>query len=156
MISMPNIIERAARLNPNSLCTRYEGREFTWCETREQIARLAAGLGRFGLAKGDRVGILSLNSDRYYQAIFAIPWAGYTMVPLNTRWALPENTYAVSDSEVRILMFDDAFAEQAQQLLNDVDRLQTAVYMGDGACPEWASSVTELIADNDPAPVPPV
>lgn len=154
MVSMPNIFERAARLNPRGLCTRYEGREFTWLEAREQIARLAAGLGQFGLAAGDRVGILSLNSDRYYQAIFAIPWADCTMVPLNTRWALPENTYAVSDAGVRVILFDDAFAEQTEQLLGDVDCLEAVVYMGDGACPEWASSLTDLINQHDPAEMP--
>lgn len=154
MISMPNLIERAARLNPDGLCTRFEGREFTWAQTCDQVARLAAGLAGFGLAQGDRVGILSLNSDRYYQAVFAIPWAGYTMVPLNTRWALPENTYAVADSQVRVLLFDDAFAEQAQQLLADVECLEAAVYMGDGDCPEWAASLDHLIAAHEPAPPP--
>ncbi len=154
MISMPNILERAARLNPDSLCTRFEGREFSWAQTREQVARLAAGLATFGLGDGDRVGILSLNSDRYYQSVFAIPWAGYTMVPLNTRWALPENTYAVSDSGARVLLFDDAFAEQAQQLLQNVECLEAAVYMGDGACPDWASSIADLIASNAAVPSP--
>ena len=154
MISMPAMIERAARLNPEGVCTRFEGREFNWTQTREQIASLAAALGTFGLADGDRVGILSLNSDRYYQAVFAIPWAGCAMVPLNTRWALPENTYAVTDSGVRVLLFDDAFAEQASQLLQDVDTLEAAIYMGDDACPDWARSWSELVGDSAPILLP--
>ena len=154
MISMPVMIERAARLNPEGLCTRFEGRELTWSQIREQIARLAAGLGTFGLDPGDRVGILSLNSDRYYQSVFAIPWAGCAMVPLNTRWALPENTYAVTDSVVRVLLFDDAFAEQAQQLLQEVETLEAAVYTGDGDCPGWASSYTDLVNDHAPIALP--
>jgi len=154
MISMPTMIERAARHNPNGLCTRFEGREFTWAETREQIARLGAALATFGLDEGNRIGILSLNSDRYYQAIFAIPWARCAMVPLNTRWALPENNYAVTDSGLRVLLFDDAFVEQAQALLQEVETLSIAVYMGDEQCPSWAQSLTALIADNAPAPMP--
>ncbi|NND67338.1 MAG: long-chain fatty acid--CoA ligase [Halioglobus sp.] len=154
MISMPIMIERAARLNPQGLCTRFEGREYTWSQVREQIARLAAALGSFGLAAGDRIGILSLNSDRYYQAVFAIPWAGCAMVPLNTRWALPENSYAVTDSGVRVLLFDDAFTEQAQQLLQDVKSLERAVYMGEGECPDWAISFAQLVADFEPVAIP--
>jgi len=148
------MIERAARLNPDGVCTRFESREFTWSQTRDQIARLAGALRAFGLAEGDRVGILSLNSDRYYHSVFAIPWAGCAMVPLNTRWALPENNYAVTDSGVRVLLFDDAFLEQSQQLLQDVDSLEVAVYMGDEACPDWARSYGELVADHAPVALP--
>ncbi|MFT6275517.1 MAG: acyl-CoA synthetase (AMP-forming)/AMP-acid ligase II [Halioglobus sp.] len=154
MISMPAMIERAARHNPNGVCTRFEGREFSWSQSCDQIARMGAALSTFGLAEGDRVGILSLNSDRYYQAVFAIPWGGCAMVPLNTRWALPENNYAVTDSGLRVLFFDDAFIDQTEQLLADVATLEAAIYMGDNTCPSWAESYTSLLADNDPVALP--
>jgi acyl-CoA synthetase (AMP-forming)/AMP-acid ligase II len=150
MISMQAMIERVARLNPNGTGTRFEGREFSWAETRQRVARLAGGLAGLGLAAGDRVGILSLNSDRYLESIFAIPWAGFCIVPLNTRWALPENHYAVTDSGSRVLLFDDAFAEQSSELLAAIDSLEVAIYMGEGECPEWALSYEKLVAGNDP------
>ena len=154
MISMPAMIERAARHNPNGICTRFEGREFSWSQTCDQIARIGAAIATFGLAEGDRVGILSLNSDRYYQAIFAIPWGGCAMVPLNTRWALPENNYAVTDSGLRVLFFDEAFVDQTEQLLADVETLEAVIYMGDGDCPPWAESYLDLLANNQPIPLP--
>ncbi len=150
MISLPGMIERAARLNPTGTATRYSGRQYNWSEVSEHVARLAAALQSFGLAVGDRVAILSLNSDRYYESIFAIPWAGYCVVPLNTRWALPENKYAMGDSGSRILLFDDAFAEQAGQLMSELADLSVAVYMGDCDCPAWAQSYTALVSDNSP------
>ena len=152
MISLPAMIERAARLNPNGTATSYAQRTRDWTEVHDRIARLAAALQAVGLAEGDRVGILSLNSDRYYEAVFAIPWAGYCVVPLNTRWALPENSYAVTDSGTRVLLFDDAFVEQAKQLLEDIDTLEVAIYMGEHDCPDWADSYEELIGANTPAP----
>ena len=148
MISLHGMAERAARLNPTGMATRYLGREFTLAETGERVARLASGLGAWNLEEGERVAILSLNSDRYYESIFAVPWAGLCVVPLNTRWALPENQYALKDSGSRILLFDDAFADQAKQLLNDLDTLQAAIYMGEGECPDWAAAYETLIADN--------
>lgn len=148
MISLPALIERAARLNPNGIATRYEQRRFTWTEVAQRIGRMASALRALGLDEGDRVAILSLNSDRYYESIFSIPWASYCVVPLNTRWALPENSYAVSDSGSRVLMFDDAFIEQAAQLLQDCDGLERAIYMGEGECPAWADSYEILIAEN--------
>ena len=150
MISLPAMIERAARLNPTGVATRCAGRQYNWSEVHGRIARLASALQTFGLGEGDRVSILSLNSDRYYESVFAIPWAGYCVVPLNTRWALPENNYAVSDSGTRVLLFDDAFTEQAGQLLDAVDTLMAAVYMGDGDCPQWAQSYEDLIGSAQP------
>ncbi|NIB41533.1 long-chain fatty acid--CoA ligase [Pseudomaricurvus alkylphenolicus] len=154
MISLQGMIERAARLNPNGTSTRYEEggqrREHSWTELRDRIASLASGLQQFGLSEGDRVGILSLNSDRYYESLFAVPWAGYCVVPLNTRWALPENQYAVSDSGTRVLFFDDAFAGQAEQLLQQVQDLDVAIYMGNGDCPGWATSYEQLIQNHPP------
>lgn len=152
MISMPGMIERAARLNPEGVSTRYLGREYRWVETQQRVARLGGALTQLGLGEADRVAILSLNSDRYYEAVFAIPWAGCCIVPLNTRWALAENNYALTDSGARVLFFDDAFTAQAEQLLSAIPSLEVAVYMGDGDRPQWAQSHEQLIADNAPVP----
>lgn len=150
MISMPGMIERAARLNPDGVSTRYRDREYRWMETQQRVARLGAALAGIGLAEADRVAILSLNSDRYYEAVFAIPWAGCCIVPLNTRWALAENEYAVTDSGASVLFFDDAFTEQAEQLLAAIPSLERAIFMGDGEVPAWADSYEQLIVDNAP------
>jgi acyl-CoA synthetase (AMP-forming)/AMP-acid ligase II len=151
MISLPAMIERAARLNPKGTATRYAGRQYSWAQVANRISRLGGALRSFGFDEGDQVAILSLNSDRYYESTFAVPWAGYCVVPLNTRWALPENSYAVKDSEARAIVFDDAFTEQAQQLVADVEALEIAIYAGEGDCPEWAQSYETLIASNEPA-----
>ena len=152
MISMSAMIERAARLNPEGIATSYGDREHSWQQVRVRVACLGAGLGGYGLAEGDRVAILSLNSDRYYESIFAILWAGYCVVPLNTRWALPENQYALQDSGTRILLFDDNFASQAEQLLAAVDGLDIAIHMGEGQSPDWAVSYEDLVDQNAPSP----
>jgi acyl-CoA synthetase (AMP-forming)/AMP-acid ligase II len=150
MISLPAMIERAARLNPNGIATSFAGRQHSWTEVQNRVARLAAALRGFGLDEGDRVAILSLNSDRYYELTFAIPWAGCCVVPLNTRWALPENRYALGDSGSRVLFFDDAFTAQSEELLHELDELTLAIYMGDGECPSWAQSHEALIAGQQP------
>lgn len=152
MISLPSLIERASRLNPNGVATQFLGRQQNWSELESRVSRLAAALKFMELEEADRVGILSLNSDRYYESIFAIPWAGFCVVPLNTRWALAENQYAISDSGTRVLLFDDAFSDQVKVLLNNCDCLLTAVYMGDGECPQWASSYEELLSAHSTTP----
>ena len=54
MISLPAMIERAARLNPSGAATCYAGREQNWSSLLERVASLAGGLASLGLAEGDR------------------------------------------------------------------------------------------------------
>jgi len=148
MISMPGLLQRSARLNPEAVATRYNGRSRLWPQILDRVARFAGALDRLQLGEAERVAILSLNSDNYFEALFAVPWAGYCMVPLNTRWAVAENNYALTDSGTRVLLFDDAFTAQARQLKDEVPSLEHVVYMGDSETPAWAESYEDLISDN--------
>lgn len=58
MISLPAMIERAARLNPDGVATSYAGRQSDWTATRDRVAKLAGALQACKLAEGDRVSIL--------------------------------------------------------------------------------------------------
>ena len=130
MISLPGLLERGARINRTATATRFLDRERSWSQVLNRVSRLAAGLSGYNLEEADRIAILSLNSDNYFESIFAVPWAGFCLVPLNTRWALPENQYALVDSGSKVLLFDDAFIDQARLLKDQVDSLQQLVYMG--------------------------
>lgn len=150
MISLPELLERCSRLNHNKPATRCGDRNHNWSEVLQRVACLAGGLRGLSLSEADRIAVLSLNSDRYFESIFAIPWAGFTMVPLNTRWALAENSYALTDSGTRVLVFDDAFAEQAEALLKEVANLEVAIYTGEGETPHWALSYEDLLERSEP------
>ena len=152
MISMPGVLQRSARLNPNAVATRFNGRSRSWPQVLDRVAGLASSLAAFQLGEAERVAILSLNSDKYFETIFAIPWAGYCMVPLNTRWAVAENNYAITDSGARVLFFDDAFTAQAKQLKEDVASLEHVIYMGESEAPAWAESYEDLIARSQAIP----
>ena len=63
-------------------------------------------------------------------------------MPLNTRWALPENSYAISDSGTRVLLFDDAFTDQALALRPDLKILLATGY-AKGVEPRDAASAED-------------
>lgn len=153
MISLPGLLTRSARVNPKGVATSFFDRQRQWPELLDRVARFAGGLQQLGLAEAERVAVLSLNSDKYLESIFSIPWADLCLVPLNTRWAVPENNYALSDSNTRVLLFDDSFTEQAEVLKGEVSSIEHLIYMGDGDTPTWAMSYEQLINDNKPAPM---
>ena len=95
---------------PDKTATVCQGRRHTYREFVSRIARLAAGLKKLGLKEGDRVAILSLNSDRYAEAIYATFWAGGVINPVNIRWSPAEIIYSLDDCESTFLVVDDTFS----------------------------------------------
>lgn len=148
-ITLQGMIERAARSNPNGECLRYKSTTRSWQQVAKRIAQIAGALRKPGLEEGDRAAILSLNCANYYEALFSIPWAGGCAVPLNTRWVVAENQYALNDSEAKIIFFDDAFSEQCQLLVESIPTLNTAIYLGENTCPAWATDFESLVQQNN-------
>ena len=69
-------LRRAVQQHPNGTATIYKDRKQSWREFEGRVARLAAGLLSLGIERGSRIAILSLNSDRYLEYFYAVPWAG--------------------------------------------------------------------------------
>ena len=123
---------------------------YTWRQTRERIARLGTGLRAIGCRDGDRVAILGLNSHRYFECIFAAPWAGGVMVPINIRLAPPEMAHCLNDAGTSILFVDETFLPVVGEIAGQMDSLREIVFMGEGTG-EGCSAVHEaLISDNEP------
>ena len=74
------------------------------------MARLPPVSARSARIAGDRVAVLSLNSDRYLELYLAAGWSGTVIVPLNIRWSPLENEDAMRDCRAGILFVDKAFA----------------------------------------------
>ena len=143
-------LKRNVQIHGDELATQDGDRARTWRESANRIAQLAGGLRRLGVVDGDRVAVLSLNSDRYFEYFFAVPWAGGVFVPINIRLAPPEITYWLNDSGSKILFVDDNFLEAVKALDGNLETVQDFVYMGDGATPEGMHAYEDLLQE----PVP--
>lgn len=142
-------LTRAVQIRSRHIGTICGERTRTWGEIGDRVARLGAGLRSLGIRRGDRVAVLAHNSDRYIELFFAINWAGAVIVPLNTRWAIPENVYALKDCEPSALFYDDEYAETVAQLQTQRP-VQSLVYMGDKAAPEGHADYEALIRSSAP------
>lgn len=150
-MQITSIIRRAAQINPQGIATIYEGRQQTWTQMLERVARLAGGLQQLGMKSGDRVALLSLNSDRFIEYYFAVVWGGGAMMPMNIRWAAAECAYALNDAQAEILIVDETFKGVAAELRADVKGLKTIIYCGDGETPDGMENYENIVACNAPA-----
>ena len=143
-------LRQAVACQPHGTATISGARRQTWTKVGERVPRLAAALRSFGVADGAFVAALGFNSDRYVELFFATPWAGGAFAPLNIRWSLAENAYALKDSQSSVLFVDESFIDQARELQRELDFLKTLVFMGEGPTPAGMLSYEELIARHEP------
>ncbi len=144
-------LRRTLQINPTGLATVFGGRRRNWREIGERVSRLAAGIRSLGANPGDRVAILSLNSDRYLELYLATAWAGAVIVPLNIRWSPLENEDAMRDCRAQVLFVDKTFAATGASLANALPGLKL-VFADDGDAPAGIESYETLLLRNQPIP----
>jgi len=150
MFNLTQGVHRSMRHNQRGLATVCGSRRRTHAQFAGRVARVAGALQQLGMSTGDRVGILSLNSDRYLELYFAIWWGGGVVVPLNTRWSVGEIVHALDHCDTRLLAVDETFAPLVPDLSERSRSLRTVIYAGDGPTPSGMFDYEQLIDDNDP------
>jgi long-chain acyl-CoA synthetase len=146
------LLKRAVQCSAQRVATISGERKRTWKEVGARVPRMAAALRSLGVRDGAFVAILAMNSDRYLELFFAVPWAGGALAPLNIRWSVAENEYALTDSQAAVLFVDDAFLDQAAQLRARMPSVETLIYMGDGPTPPGMLSYEALVEQHPPMP----
>jgi long-chain acyl-CoA synthetase len=81
-------------------------RRFTYHDFEAQADAVARALGRRGLARGDRVAILSANRFEYLTTVHGIMRAGLVAVPVNFKFPPATIDYIVHDSGAKLVFCD--------------------------------------------------
>ena len=143
-------LRRALQINPQGVAILESERKLSWAELGERVSRFAAALREHGVAKGDRVAVLMLNSSCYLELYLAAGGSAL-IVPLNIRWSVAENRHAREDCGAHLLIVDDTFMEAGKTLASAISGL-ALVYAGEREGPaEIAGYETWLSAS---APIP--
>ena len=143
-------LRRAIQQSPNATASIYNGRKRSFTQLGDRVARFAGALRTLDVQPGDRVGILSLNSDWYLEYYMASYWAGAAVNPINIRWSAAEIAYSLDDCETHILLVDDTFAPLIPEIKKLSSALKTLIHLGDGAAPQGMLSYEALVAEAAP------
>jgi len=83
----------------------------TYAELAQRARAIAAGLDELGVARGERVAIVSQNSARLFELFHAVCNYGRVLVPINFRLAPAEVEYIVGHCGATVLLVDPELDE---------------------------------------------
>jgi acyl-CoA synthetase (AMP-forming)/AMP-acid ligase II len=97
-------IERRARTAPDQVALVGDDRSFTYAELARRVRRLAHGLQRLGVGRGDRVAWLGPNHPAFLELLFASGLVGAALAPVNHRLATDGIRAVLADIEPTVLV----------------------------------------------------
>jgi len=150
MITTGEILARNARKYPGREALVFGNRRYTYAELDQAANRLASSLMARGLEKGGKVAILSMNSDAFVIAYFAVMKAGGLVVPLNYRLAPPEAFYLLDNSDASFCVVGEDFLDLAREIRDRLPRLRHWI-QADGERADDFAHLPDLVSEGDPA-----
>ncbi|SPE24061.1 AMP-dependent synthetase and ligase [Burkholderiales bacterium] len=103
-------LDRAADLYPQHVAIVHGDLRQSWGQTRERCRRLASGLLRRGLARGDVVAAMLPNVPAMVEAHFGVPLAGLVLNTLNTRLDAEALAYMLVYGGAKAVLVDPEFS----------------------------------------------
>ncbi|MGN6793089.1 MAG: AMP-binding protein [Streptosporangiaceae bacterium] len=97
-------IERRARAAPDGVALIAGSRSLTYSDLADRIRRLANGLRKLGVAKGDRVAWLGPNHPAFLESLFAAGLLGAALAPVNHRPDEAEIDWILDDTQPSVII----------------------------------------------------
>ena len=156
-VNIGQLLTKRAYVNPDleALYDVSAGRRFDYRQLNERVNQVVHALAP-DVRKGDRVGLLMMNSHEFVSAFFAIAKLGGVVVPLNWRLVPDELEFILKDSGTTVLFYGEEFLAQAAELQSRGDRtdIRLWVHVGDPAkVPSFAVEFGALV-DTQPVSEP--
>ncbi len=114
--SIPALVQAAANGFGDKICAIAPERTVTFRQFAADVTAIAGHLTGLGVAPGDRVAILDVNSLNFLEVLGALGVIGAVAVPLNYRQRVPEFRFQIEDSGARLLLASDRYEAEAKEL----------------------------------------
>ena len=109
-LSPVSFVERSAEIFGDLPAVVHGRRRYTWVQTRERSARLAAALRAAGIGRGSTVSVMLPNTPEMVEAHYAVPALNAVLNTLNTRLDAPLLAWQMNHCEAQVLITDREFA----------------------------------------------
>jgi len=146
---------------PDKPATAFLGATLTYRDIKVRSEWFASSIGKLGIGKGDRVGIMLPNCPQYMIAAFGVLRRGAIVVNLNPTYTARELLTIAKDSGVRVVLTLDALAPivsaiAGQAGIEHIIVTSVAEYSAESAAPPrigGALTFADLATGSGPAPI---
>ena len=156
------MLARWARKNPDKEALVFKDKRFTYSQFNERVNRLAHGLLKLGIARGDKVAVIFMNCSEIIESYFALAKISAVAVPLNFRFTGAEYQYQIDNSDARALIYASMFKDVVASIRSQLPKVKHCICVSkekvegtiDYETLLKANSHTEpliMVEDNDPA-----
>ena len=94
----------------------------TYHQFGERVNRWANAMRKLGVAKGDRVALLSQNCHRVLEAFFGTPLLGSILMPLNFRLLSDDFEYILNHGGAKVIVVEEGLTHLVEAIR---DKLET-------------------------------
>jgi fatty-acyl-CoA synthase len=109
-LSPVSFVERSGEVFADVESVVHGARRYTWAQTRERSARLAAALRALGVGRGGTVSTMLTNTPEMAEAHYAVPGIGAVLNTLNTRLDARLLAWQMNHCETSVLITDREFS----------------------------------------------
>ena len=112
----------------------WKGEDLTWREVDDSVSAVASGIQRLGVGKGDCVALILDNTPTFVISFLAAIRLGAPVLPINRSVQSAELFQIISDSNVKMIISENANIPACRDILDAVESDAIVVVNG-GACP---------------------
>lgn len=115
-------LTKRCEINGNKLAIVFKERRLTYNDFNRRVNRLANGLSKLGVRKGDRVAVMLMNGNVILEGFFACAKLGAVVVPINFRLSPDEVEYILNDTGAKIFIY-------YEEVLHVVEEVRSRVHL---------------------------
>ena len=125
--NLATILREPRREHPDKPLCHLGDLTFTYAQVDDISGRVAASLLGLGLRRGDKVAVQLPNLPQFLFTYFGILKAGLVMVPLNPLLKAGEVAYHLENSDTKVFVTFELFADEAVRGAAEVEGVTTYV-----------------------------
>lgn len=125
---LPKVLKNQAdKLGKKPFLQFGKNRPISFYQTNRLSNKVANGLLKMGINKGDKVAVYMPNSDDYVITWFGILKMGAIMVPVNTGYKMDFLQYIIDSSDARVLFIAEEYLDRMPPIAKKVPKLEQVI-----------------------------
>jgi long-chain acyl-CoA synthetase len=138
-----------ARRHPEKLALTRDDRAYTYEELNRTVNRMANGLRKLGIQKGEKVALMLTNTESFPISYYGLAKIGAVVVPMNFRLVAGEIGYILRQSESVAVIADEGFEKIIREAKTDAPHLRHVIVAPAAGLEDHLSFSDILSADED-------